>query len=90
MTFIPPPDNVDSLVPHATGSLTGLMQATSLLRDSLLTEAQTAELLGISTATLSAWRSRGTSDLPFVRVGRSVRYRLSDIEAYLANRTQKR
>lgn len=54
----------------------------------LITEAEAAELLCIKPQTLAAWRCRATQDLPFVRVGRAIRYRLSDVEDWLARRTQ--
>ena len=38
------------------------------------TEAQTAEVLGISPATLRTWRCLGRGPR-FIKVGRSVRYR---------------
>jgi len=53
----------------------------------LLTPAATAEYLGVSTATLAKWRCFGAQPLPYVRTGRLIRYRLSDIESYLRART---
>ena len=46
-----------------------------------LTEAQLAERWQISVRTLQAARVKG-SGVPFVRIGRSVRYRLEDVTAY--------
>ncbi len=54
----------------------------------LLTPDDTANLMQVSTGTLQVWRSTGRHGLPFVKVGNCVRYRLSDIEAWLADRTQ--
>ncbi len=48
----------------------------------LLNQEQLAELLGCSTRTLERQRLEGTS-IPFVRVGRLVRYRLIDVHQYL-------
>lgn len=42
-----------------------------------------ARILGVSAAALEKWRARGNSPLRFVRVGRLVKYRLSEIERYL-------
>jgi excisionase family DNA binding protein len=50
------------------------MQATSNDLDAALNENQAAEFLGISVRTLQAWRVRG-SELPYVKIGRAVRYR---------------
>ena len=43
-----------------------------------LTEREVAELLGLSVATLRAWRHRGKGPR-FLRLGRSVRYLPSDV-----------
>lgn len=51
------------------------------------TREQAAEYLGFRPQTLSVWATTGRYDLPFVRVGRSVRYRLSDLDAFIAART---
>lgn len=53
----------------------------------LLTAEEAAEFLGIAHQTLSVWRSTGRYDLPYIKVGRNVRYRLSDLEAFLAANT---
>lgn len=53
----------------------------------LLTTKEVAERLGISEAALAIWRSTGRVRLPFVRIGRAVRYRPSDIEEWLARQT---
>lgn len=49
----------------------------------LLTEDEAASLLKIQPATLATWRVRGRPHLPFVRVGRCVRYRRQDIAAFI-------
>ena len=54
----------------------------------LLTAAAAAAYLGFREQTLAAWRSAGRHDLPFVKAGRSIRYRLSDLDAWLAARTR--
>lgn len=52
--------------------------------EKLLTTAETAELLGISKAFLERDRWAGAR-IPFIKVGaRAVRYRLADVEDYLA------
>lgn len=55
--------------------------------EKLLTEDQTAEMLAIQSQTLSVWRTTKRYDLPYVKVGRSVRYRLSDVMAFIESRT---
>lgn len=49
-------------------------------------EGAVARVLKVQTKTLQAWRHRGGGP-PFVKVGRLVRYRLSDVESWLASRT---
>jgi len=52
----------------------------------LWTRRQTAEYLGIKEQTLAFWATIGRGPR-YVKVGRAVRYRLSDIEAYLKANT---
>ena len=53
--------------------------------DELLTVQQLAELLKVPVATVYRWRYRGDGPRG-IRVGRYVRYRLSDVEAFLDSR----
>lgn len=53
-------------------------------REELLSTPEAAKILKLHPQTLHNDRSRSRR-LPFVRVGRKVFYRLSDIEAYLAS-----
>jgi DNA-binding transcriptional MerR regulator len=50
--------------------------------DALLAEVYAAELLGLSSRTLQAWRTKGTGPA-FVRAGRAVRYRRRDLIAWM-------
>ncbi len=52
------------------------------LRGTALTECQVAEQLGLSVATLRAWRHRGRGPR-FVRFGRAIRYLSGDIEQFI-------
>lgn len=56
--------------------------------DRLFTRAEAAERLGVTVACLDAWAHRGTSDLPYVKVGGRARYRNGDIEEYLRRHTR--
>jgi hypothetical protein len=51
-------------------------------RDELLTEAEAAQIRKQSIRTLQAECLRG-GGCPFVKLGRSVRYRRSDVEAFI-------
>lgn len=54
----------------------------------LLDETQAADYLTLSPGTLSVWRSTGRYKIPFVKVGRRVRYRRADLDAWLEERTR--
>ena len=51
-------------------------------RATVLTEGQVAERLGLSVATLRAWRHRRTGPR-FVRFGRAVRYLPADLDEFI-------
>ena len=53
----------------------------------LLDEKSAAEILGVSPGTLSVWRCVRRYPLPFVKVGKSVRYRMADLEHFIESRT---
>jgi excisionase family DNA binding protein len=55
--------------------------------DSLLFPSEAATYIGVSENTLSVWRCVGRYAIPFIKVGRLVRYRKSDLDAWLADRT---
>ncbi len=58
----------------------------------LYNEQETAAMLDMSIATLQRWRCKTTkeeSDLPYVKVGASIKYRLKDIEEYIERHTIK-
>lgn len=50
--------------------------------EQLYTPAQVSKLLGVSVKTLEKWRWE-RRNLPFVKLGAAVRYRGSDLEAWL-------
>lgn len=53
----------------------------------LLDDIDAGAVLDASPGTLSVWRSTGRYNLPFVKIGRKVRYRAGDLRAFLAKRT---
>jgi len=61
------------------------------LPDVLLDTREAAARMGIAAATLHWWRWNGSPDQPpALRVGkRSVRYRASDVAAWIASRESK-
>lgn len=56
--------------------------------DPLRDEVQAAAFLDVKPTTLQVWRCTRRYPLPFVKVGRLVRYRQSDLDAFLRSRTQ--
>ena len=52
------------------------------IKDELWTEEQVAAYLKIATKTLRQWRCQKKM-LPFVKIGRLIRYRRSDVETYV-------
>lgn len=54
--------------------------------DDLIDPKPAADLLGIAEGTLSVWRSTGRYNLPFIKVGRKVKYSRKALEAWLAGR----
>jgi len=55
----------------------------------LLDEQAAAAVLDVTPGTLSVWRSTGRYALPFLKVGRKVRYRHSDLLDWLKKRTRE-
>ena len=54
--------------------------------DELLTRQEAAELLTIQPQTLAVWAA-ARKNISFIKVGKSVRYRLSDLRAFLERQT---
>ncbi len=63
------------------------MATVSCVQSDLLTRQQAAEFLGVKSQTLAVWALTGRHNLPYVKAGRVVRYRLRDLEKWLKNRT---
>lgn len=70
-----------------TPSLSEIIRQSATLQD-LLDEKQAAQILCIKPNTLSVWRCTGRYAIPFVKVGRNVRYRRADLIAWIEGRTQ--
>lgn len=52
----------------------------------LLTRKEAAEYLGVTPHTLAVWHSTKRYPLPVVKVGRLVKYRKSDLDAFIDSR----
>jgi hypothetical protein len=55
----------------------------SLDIDTLTDTEGASALLTIPEATLIKWRSTGEVRIPFVRIGRQIKYRTSDLKAFI-------
>lgn len=53
------------------------------MNNNLLTPSQAAEILGVTIGTLAVWRCTARYPLPFVKIGRRVKYRLNDINNFI-------
>ena len=49
--------------------------------EKLLTQAEVREITGLSDSTLERWRREGKGPR-FVRIGRSIRYKVSDLKMF--------
>lgn len=49
----------------------------------LLTRKQAAEFLGVREATLAHWKCTGRYNLPAVKIGRLVKYRITDLVQFI-------
>jgi len=52
----------------------------------LLTETQVAEFLQLAPGTLQVWRCTKRYPLPYVKLARAIRYRMEDLQAFVAAR----
>lgn len=62
---------------------TNLKQLIGSADEQLLDEKQAAQHLTVSPGTLAVWRCTGRYSLPFLKIGRMVRYRRSDLDAWI-------
>ncbi|OYX46052.1 MAG: hypothetical protein B7Y90_17205 [Alphaproteobacteria bacterium 32-64-14] len=54
----------------------------------LYTTKEAAQLLKVDVQTLANWRAgQGTVDIPFIKIGKSVRYRHRDLLQFIASRS---
>lgn len=64
------------------------MQKSMIITNAMLLPRQAAARIGVTAGTLSIWRCTGRYDLPYVKAGSRVRYRASDVEAFIQRRTR--
>jgi hypothetical protein len=56
--------------------------------EKLLTSNQAADFLGISHGTLDVWRCNKRYSIPYIKIGRLVKYKMSDLINFLDDRTR--
>ena len=59
----------------------------SLLRSDLLNTEQAAAYLGVTSRTLEVWRCTKRHAIPYIKVGRLVKYRKAELDHWLAQQT---
>ncbi|TAM27231.1 MAG: DNA-binding protein [Candidimonas sp.] len=57
------------------------------MSNDFFTRPQAAAYLGIKPQTLAVWNSTKRYELPYVKVGRLVKYRKADLDAFIQKRT---
>lgn len=53
----------------------------------LLSRKEAALYLGVAEQTLAVWKSTGRHKIPILKIGRLVRYRIADLDAFLERMT---
>ena len=51
--------------------------------DKLLSNEEAAAYLGIKTNTLTIWRTTKRFEIPYIQIGRKIRYKKSDLDKFL-------
>ena len=62
----------------------------SFEQDTLTNTEGASQLLNIPANTLRKWRCTGENNIPFIKIGRQVKYRTSDLRAYIEQHTVNR
>ena len=60
------------------------------MTEKLLNSQEASQYLGVTRDTLAVWRTTRRYELPYIKVGRLVKYRLSDLDKWLNQRTKEK
>lgn len=60
------------------------------MTERLLNTEEASQYLGVTRDTLAIWRTTRRYELPYIKVGRLVKYRLTDLDEWLNNRTKEK
>ena len=55
----------------------------TLSDDVIITTAQASKLLSTPESTLNKWRSTGENNIPYLKIGRNVRYRTTELKKWV-------
>ncbi|WP_085440393.1 helix-turn-helix domain-containing protein [Magnetofaba australis] len=58
----------------------------TVIEPELITPREAAKILGVEPTTLGNWRHTKRYPLPYVKVGKKVMYRLTDVEEFIESR----
>ena len=61
--------------------------ATARIQSELLTRKEAAAYLGVTPETLAVWHCTKRYPIPVIKIGRLCKYKRSDLDAFIANRT---
>jgi excisionase family DNA binding protein len=68
-------------------ALLNTLAAQRLAKNRLLTNEEAAAELGVTPRTLEVWRCTKRHQIPYIKVGRLVKYRQEALDAFLESRT---
>jgi len=60
---------------------------TTITATQLRSRREAADYLGVSPQTLAVWACTKRYDLPMIKIGRHVKYRQSDLDAFIERNT---
>lgn len=58
------------------------------IHSGLLSRREAALYLGVAEKTLAIWKCTGRVQLPFVKIGRFIKYKKSDLDAFIATNSR--
>lgn len=60
------------------------IEGSNFLSNPLLSRKEAARYLGLSEQTLAIWKCTKRHDLPFVKIGRLIKYRKVDLDSFIS------
>lgn len=60
------------------------------MTEKLFNTKETSQYLGVTRETLAVWRTTRRYELPYIKVGRLVKYRQADLNKWLEQRTKEK